>query len=189
MRSANWRQYVRLICPLLLLAISAGQLQSQERLNILARARGTSAQSGQLVEIRIIIEQFSTREDQKALVDAFTRSGQTGLRDALEKMSAKGRISRIGSVGNDIKYIFEVPSTKGRHFRLLTDRNLAFGELYTGTRSSDYDVGGAELILTPDGKGSGTLLPACRLKLNKKKEIEMETFQNPWNLTNLVVSK
>jgi hypothetical protein len=47
----------------------------------------------------------------------------------------------------------------------------------------DYIVGAIELNLTPDGKGSGTILPACRLTTNKKKkQVEIETFQNPWDL-------
>jgi len=92
-------------------------------------------------------------------------------------------------VGNDVKYIIELPSKSGRRFRLVTDRNLAFGELYSGSRSSDYSVGAIELVLTPDGKGSGTVLPACKLKVDKKtQEIEIETYQNPWNLSNFIVT-
>ena len=73
----------------------------------------------------------------------------------------------------------------------MTDRNIAIGELYRGTRSRDYSVGAIELFLTPDGKGSeGTALPACKLKVDKKtQQIEIETYQNPWNLTNLMISK
>jgi hypothetical protein len=45
------------------------------------------------------------------------------------------------------------------------------------------------LTITPDGKGSGTVLPACKIKLNKDKKIEIETYQNPWNLNIFKVSK
>jgi len=35
----------------------------------------------------------------------------------------------------------------------------------------------------PDGIGSGTVLPACKLTVDQKtKQIEIETYQNPWNL-------
>jgi hypothetical protein len=45
------------------------------------------------------------------------------------------------------------------------------------------------LVLTPDGKGSGTVLPACKLTVDKKKQqIDIETYQNPWKLTNLMIS-
>ena len=85
------------------------------------------------------------------------------------------------------------PRTKERrHIRLITDRRIAFGEAYDNTRSKEYSLGGVEyLFLTPHGKGNeGTALPACKLKIGKKtQQIEVETYQNPWKLTNLMISK
>ena len=167
-------------------------VQAQERMTIQATARGTSTQLGKVYNVNIHIEQLSTSEDRKALIDAFKRSGQDGLVSVLEDMKPKGRIRfASGGVGNDIKYIIELPAEKGhRRLRLVTDRTLAFGELYQGTRSSDYSVGAVELNLTPDGKGSGTVLPACRITVNKKKQqVEIETYQNPWQLMNFILSK
>jgi hypothetical protein len=163
---------------------------AQGRMTIQATAMGTSTQLGKIFNVNIHIEQFSTADDRKALIDAFARSGQEGLVDVLEDMKPKGRVRfASGGVGNDIKYIIELPSENGRRFRLVTDRNLAFGELYQGTRSKDYSVGAIELVLTPDGKGSGTVLPACKLTLDKKKQqVEIETYQNPWKLTNFIIS-
>ena len=139
-----------------------------------------------------MIEQFSTTEDRKSLIDAFKRSGQDGLVNVLEDMKPKGRIRfSSGGVGNDIKYIMELPADKGhRRVRLVTDRTLAFAELYQSTRSRDYSVGAIELDLTPDGKGSGTVLPACKLTVDKKtQQVEIETYQNPWKLSNFMISK
>ena len=174
----------------LLLAGISTTAYAQERMTIQATARGTSTQMGRLYSVNIHIDKFSTQDDRKALIDAFTRSGQDGLVDVLEDMKSKGRVRfASGGVGNDVKYIIELPSESGRRFRLVTDRNLAFGELYNNTRSRDYNVGAIELVLTPDGKGSGTVLPACRLKVDKKtQQIEIETYQNPWDLTNFIVS-
>jgi hypothetical protein len=174
----------------LLLASIGTTVQAQGRMTIQATAMGTSTQLGKMYNINIHIEQFSTPDDQKALLDAFARSGQQGLLDVLEDMKPKGRVRfASGGVGNDVKYIIELPSDSGRRFRLVTDRNIAFGELYGGTRSRDYSVGAIELVLTADGKGSGTVLPASKLTVDKKtKEIKIETYQNPWNLTNLMVS-
>lgn len=165
--------------------------QDQEPMIIQATAMGTSTQMGKMVNVNIHIDRFSTQDDRKALIDAFKRSGQNGLVDVLQDMKPKGRVRfASGGVGNDVKYIMELPSESGRRFRLVTDRNLAFGELYSGTRSRDYSVGAIELVLTPDGKGSGTVLPACKLTVDKKtQQIDIETFQNPWNLTNLIISK
>ena len=190
MRDMNRLRIALMVSFFPLLAGIGPTVQAQERMTIQATAMGTSTQMGKMVNVNIHIDQFSTPDDRKALIDAFARSGQDGFVDALQDMKPKGRVRfASGGVGNDVKYIIELPSESGRRFRLVTDRNLAFGELYGGTRSRDYNVGAIELVLTPDGKSSGTVLPACRLKVDKKtQQIEIETFQNPWQLSNFIVS-
>jgi len=168
-----------------------GAIIKAQPMTIQATAMGTSTQLGKMYDINIHIEQLSTTEDRSSLINAFKKSGQDGMVKILEDMKPKGRIRfASGGVGNDIKYIMELPSEKGRRFRLVTDRTLAFAELYQGTRSRDYTVGAIELELTPDGKGTGTVLPACKLMVNKKKQqVEIETYQNPWKLSNFMISK
>jgi hypothetical protein len=159
-------------------------------MTIQATAMGTSTQMGRLYNINIYIEGFSTQDDRQTLINAFKTKGQDGLVSELQDMKSKGRIRfASGGVGNDIKYIIELPSTSGRKLRLVTDRWLQFAELYYSPRTRDYDIGVIELNLTPDGKGSGTLLPACKLTVNKKKkELEVETYQNPWKLDHFMIT-
>ena len=180
-----------IVSLLLLIAGSATLAYGQERMTIQATAKGTSTQLGKLVNVNIYIEAYSTLDDKQTLIDAFKSRGQNGLVDALQDMKSKGRVRfSSGGVGNDVKYIIELPSKEGRRLRLITDRWLSFTELYNSNRIADYNVGAIELNLTPDGKGSGTVLPACRLTVNKKtKQVEVETFQNPWDLTNFLISK
>src|SRR5262245_28434353 len=187
----NSLRRISVVCLLSVMTGFGAIVVAQERMTIEATAMGTSTQSGKIANINIHIEQFSTADDRKALIDAFAKSGQDGLVGVLEDMKPKGRVRfASGGVGNDIKYIIELPSEKGRRLRLVTDRNIAFGELYQGTRSRDYSVGAIELELTPDGKGSGTVLPAVTLTVDKKKQqVEIETYQNPWNLSNHRISK
>ena len=181
----------RIMCLFLWLAWTGTIARAQESMTIQATAMGTSTQLGKIYNVNIHIDGLSTPEDRQALIEGFKRSGQDGLVGVLEDMKPKGRVRfASGGVGNDVKYIIELPSKSGRRLRLVTDRNLAFGELYQGTRSRDYSVGAIDLVLTPDGKGEGTVLPACRLTVNKKKQqIEVETYQNPWKLTNFIISK
>ncbi len=186
----NVKSLGKLTALFLLLLVGAGTVQAQKRITIQANAKGTSTQMGRLLPVRIIIESFSKPEYQNLLIEGFKKNRTEGMRSALEKMKPKGRISPERTVGNDVKYIRELPAENGqRRFRLVTDRNLAFAELYGGTRSRDYSVGALELTISADGKsGSGTVLPACSLKLNKKtNEVEIETYQNPWKLENFIV--
>jgi hypothetical protein len=176
---------------ILVLAGVARPALGQGRMTIQATAKGTSTQLGKMADVNIYIESYSTEDDRQTLINAFKQKGQSGLVDVLQDMKPKGRIRfASGGVGNDIKYIIELPAKHGRRLRLITDRWLAFAELYNNTRSSDYSVGAIELNLTPDGKGTGTVLPACKITVNKKKkQVEIETYQNPWDLTNFMISK
>lgn len=179
------------ICVLSVLVGMGGTAQAQKAMTIQATAMGTSTQMGKLYNVNIYIQQYSTPEERQLLITAFKTKGQDGLISVLEDLKPKGRVRfASGGVGNDVKYIMELPSENGvRRLRLVTDRNLAFGELYHGTRSREHSVGAIELLLTPDGKGSGTVLPACRLTVDKKKQqVEIETYQNPWKLTNFMIS-
>ena len=175
----------------LCLATIGTTTQAQDRMKIQATAMGTSTQLGKVYNVDIDIEQISPPADRKALIDAFSRSGQDGLVGVLEDLKSKGRVRfSSGGVGNQVKYIDELPSENGRKLRLVTNRNIGFGELYQSNRSVDYSIGVMELTLTPDGKGSGTLLPACKMKVNKKtQQIEIESYQNPWKLTNFIIHK
>jgi hypothetical protein len=154
---------------------------------IQAQAMGTSTQLGRSVGINLIIEEFSTTEDQKALLEAFTQKQNEGLVNALSKMKSKGRISITGTLGYDVNYIkkFDMPdgSTK---IRLVTDRPITFGEAWSDSRSMDYSLSGAEIILSADKKkNSGILAPACKFKIDKENHLQLELLQNEWKLVDV----
>ncbi len=194
MRDRNKFTHIVVVMLLLFLTYSGIFVQGQDQkpMTIQATARGTGTQSSKMFNVNVYIETFSTQDDRRTLIDAFMRSGQDGLVNALSQMKGKGRFSTPYGVGNEIKYIIELPPENGRrHIRLITDRRIAFGEAYFSTRSEEYSVGAIELFLTADGKKSeGIALPACRLSLDKKKQqLEIETYQNPWKLVNLLINK
>jgi hypothetical protein len=63
---------------------------------------------------------------------------------------------------------------------------MSFGELYRGDRSLDYQFGIVVLNVDKTGKGTGTLAPVCKIKFNKKNELEIENFgQKPFRLANV----
>src|ERR1700757_2170704 len=134
-----------LLRSLLLLMGVATVAHAQGKMTIEATAMGTSTQLGKMYNVTIYIEEYSTENDRKTLIDAFKSRRQDGLVAALQDMKTKGRVRfASGGVGNDIKYIIELPSQSGRKLRLVTDRWLLFTELYNSTRSSDYSVGAIE---------------------------------------------
>jgi hypothetical protein len=158
-----------------------------KRIFIQAQAMGTSTQLGRNHTVNLIIEEFSTSEDQQALFEAFKQKKNEGLVNALSKMKSKGRMAITGTLGYDVNYIkkFDMPdgSTK---IRMVTDRVIRFGELWSDTRSRDYALSGVEIILSPDkDKNSGVLLPACKFKIDKQNNLVLELLQNEWKLVNV----
>jgi hypothetical protein len=157
-------------------------------MTIQAQAMGESTQLGQTFSVTLIIEEFSTPADQAALVEAFNAKGNEGLVNALDKMHSKGRMSITLTLGYEVSYIRQFPQPDGStKYRLVTDRPITFGEAWSDSRSMDYNLSGVEIILSPDKKkNSGTLAPACKLKMNKENQLELELLQNAWKLVDIM---
>jgi hypothetical protein len=104
-------------------------------------------------------------------------------------MKSKGRVAITGTIGYQVNYVREFQQPDGsRLIRFVTDRPIAFGESYHGTRSEDYSLTMGEITLRPGkGKSSGVLIPAAMLKLDKENQLTLEAYQNPWQLTNVRV--
>jgi len=151
---------------------------------IQGQAMGQAQQLGQSFSVNIIIEEFSTADDQKVLLDAFNEKKNEGLVNALSKMKSKGRMSITGTLGYDVNYIRQFPMPDGgTKIRLVTDRPINFGELWSGSRSMDYSLSGAEIILSADKKkNSGILVPACQFKIDKENQLQLELLRNEWKL-------
>ncbi len=162
--------------------------QPRERMTIQARVTGTGTQLGKAFKINIDIEKYSSLYELNTLIDASARSGQQGILETLEKMPSKGRLRTTWAVSKEIKYIFELPSEQGRHLQIIADRTIAFAESHSSSRSEEYRMAAVDLILTSDGRNSGVLFPSCKLTVNQEKhQIEVETFHDRWNLTNILV--
>jgi hypothetical protein len=188
-RKTTFATIVLLVIGLMLFAGGSTAQKLPKSLFIQAQAMGTSTQLGRNFSVNIIIEEFSPPEDQKILLEAFAAKGNEGLVNALSKMKSKGRIAITGTLGGDLAYVRRFPQPDGSvRLRLVTNRLLRFGEVWADTRSTEYDLSGAEVVLSKDKKNnSGTLLPAAKLKMNKEGQLELELFQNPWKLVNVRV--
>ena len=131
-----------------------------------------------------------TPEDKQILMAAFQKGGNQALCNAVSKMHSKGlpghhghgRVMTSTTYGNFRCRTAAVRSAWSRIVPIL------FGEAWGDTRSMDYNLSALEMdISTEKGKSTGKLLPACQLMVNKKTgELEIETFQNPWNMVGFI---
>lgn len=172
--------------------LSLGKLDSfaqdsTGRLEYQAQAMGQGTQLGQNFNVTLIINEFSSPEVRQVLIDVFEKSGSQGLYNALNKMHSIGRIAITGTLGYDVVYARKFQTATGTKIRVLTSRPITFGEAWTDSRSMDYNLSVLELDLSDQrNKSTGTLLPACQFKIDKKTgELEIENYQNPWKLVDV----
>jgi len=181
--------HVAIVKTVLLIALAAtcsfAQKGSEE---FQAQAFGEGTQAVHTFNVTVIINEYSTEEDQQVLFDAYKKSGMNGVTNALNKMKTKGRLSITGTLGYDVTYIRQFPSATGRKIRLVTNRPITFGEAWTDSRSQDFNLSALELDLDADSKNKskGQLLPLCQFKITPDKEVHVELYQNPWRLTDVI---
>lgn len=159
----------------------------EKPLYIQAQAFGQAQQLGKIYSVNIIVQEYSTADDQKALFEAFEAKKNEGVVNALSKMTSKGRISLTGTLGYDLNYIRKFSQPDGSTMlRIVTDRPIKFGEAWADSRSTEYSLSGVEIILSSDKeKNSGTLLPACQFKVDKEGQLKIELLRNAWRLGNV----
>lgn len=158
---------------------------------IQAVTTGTGTQAGQITTMMLIIYEFSTDEDKQILVDAFNKSQNQGLFNALSKMKAIGRISLTGTLGMDVSYIRMFPTPTGRKIRFVTNRTIAYGEAYYDNSPQSFNLTGGELDLNDSDRkqSKGVLYPAAKLVIDKEGQLQIQLNQNVWQLVDIIDKK
>jgi hypothetical protein len=161
---------------------------SQKAETIEATAQGTGTQMGQMIEIRLIINDYSTLEERQVLVQAFTKGQNQGLVNALTKMRAVGHISLTGTIGYDVSYIRMIPTPTGRKIRFITNRQISFAEAWTDSQSQSFNLTGGEIELNDQdkSKSTGVLFPAAQLVIDKQGQLQIDLNQNSWKLVDIL---
>jgi hypothetical protein len=147
--------------------------------------------AGKSFGLTIYVQELTRDGDVEELAATLRHKGQDGLVSALEKINDKGRVAPNGSVGTGMRVV-RIRSTKdgGQHIVLATNRPISFPELYNSTRSTNYKIGIVVLDVDKDGKGTGSFSPLCKVKFNKKNELEIEHYgQKPFRLANVYRQK
>ena len=143
---------------------------------------------GQIVDIRLTINDYSTLEERQILVQAFTKGQNQGLVNALTRMRAVGHISLTGTIGYDVSYIQLIPTPTGRKIRFVTNRQISFAEAWTDSQSQPFNLTGGEIDLNDQdkSKSTGVLFPAAQLVIDKQGKLQIDLNQNSWKLVDVL---
>ncbi|HVM76492.1 MAG TPA: hypothetical protein VMT75_12665 [Candidatus Saccharimonadales bacterium] len=149
------------------------------------------ATAGRTFGMNIYIQGTTTNGERDELLGLLKQKGQNGLVSKLEDSKDLGRVAPLGGVGTGMRFVRIIPKKDGGlHIVMATNRPISFPELWNGTRSRDYEIGIVTLDVDKNGKGSGSFAPACKVKFNKKGELEVETYgQKPFRLANVYREK
>ncbi len=152
-----------LLAALLLTAITpAVSAADMKPATIDATAMGTSTRLGANVDVKVIINRFSTEEDRTVLVAAFKKSQVKGLVDTLSKINPWA-VSPSRHTGIRPGLHSPVSYSHWPQDPVATNRLIRFGEAYHNTQSTAFDLTAGEFDLNDadKDKSSGVLFPAC----------------------------
>jgi hypothetical protein len=177
-----------LMLSVLLLAATFAFSRGPKSETIEASAMGTGSQLGQVIGVTLDIYEFSTPEDKQILLQAFEKSQNQGLVNALSKMKAVGRCSITGTLGYDVSYIRMTTTPTGRKIVFVTNRQISFGEAFTDSQSQNFNLTAGEFELndTEKNKSTGTVYPAAQLVIDKQGQMQFDLNQNAWKLVDVL---
>lgn len=114
----------------------------------------------------IRITRWSTEEERGELMEALkgmSGRGSRALPDALFRQESVGSIREIQSLAEDLRYSRRVVTEEGQQIILAVDRPLQFAEVWTASRSRDYNVTLIVLELDAEGRGEGVIMLGAEL--------------------------
>jgi hypothetical protein len=173
----------------ILLLFGATTAVSREKYETIdATAFGTGTQQGANIGVTLNIYEFSTPADRNILVQAYQKSQNQGLYNALSKMKAVGHVEITGTLGNDCAFIEMTHTPTGRKIIFVTSRQIRFAEAWTDSQSQSFDLTAGILDLNDQdkSKSSGVLFPAAQLIINNEGKLQWDLTQNPWRLNDVI---
>ena len=147
--------------------------------------------NGMTFNASIYINEWTSDQQVLDFVDVLKKNGQDALVKALGKAKDVGRLTRSGYTGSAFRYARSWPAKGGnRQIVMVTDRPLSFGEMISGSRSTEYKFGIVVLQVDSSGTGTGTICGACKILFNKKNELQIENYlRKPIRLVNVRLEK
>ncbi len=164
-----------------LLNASFGQdeKKSPEAYSGVAMGTGGSV-GGKSIQFDFRISAYTTDEELDKFATLLKEKGSDALHSALDKED-KGRVSPVGSVGNQIAVARKRQHGTETIITIVTTRVMSFTELYRGGRSKDYPFGYLQVKLNDKGEGTGQIMAAAKIRFNKKSgHYEVESYGNQY---------
>ena len=188
-RHSNLHRIVNISLMVIVSLVIAIPVSARDKYETIdAQAFGTGAQMGQNIGITLNVYEFSTPADRQVLLQAYTKGQNQGLVNALQKMRAVGHVEITGTLGYDVSYIKMTPTPTGRKIVFATNRPITFGEAWSDSQSSSFNLtaGVFEINDQDKSKSTGMLYTLAQLVLDKEGQLQLDLNQNPWRLSGVI---
>jgi hypothetical protein len=164
--------------------------KNRETFTAFAVNMGSSTQRTSTSHVTVNIDRWSTDDQRRRLVGAFTEGGPDAFLKEIQKIEPLGRLFTPDSIGYDLKYAHQIPlASGGRRILIATDRPLGYWESVNRPRSADYPFTFIEMRLDAKGKGQGKMTLVTKVNAFGD-TIELENYDiSPVQLSNITASK
>ena len=148
--------------------------QDKEEFTATAIANNDLGSGAGIVQIQIT--RWSSEAERARLVETLLKKGPSQLLDELARSRSVGTIKTPDSLGYDLRYAHQAPGEDGgRRIVIATDRPIGFWEARNRPRTIDYPFTVIQMQIGRDGKGTGTMSVATKIRAYGS-TIELENF-------------
>jgi hypothetical protein len=127
--------------------------------------------------IAIHVDRYTPEFDKKRIEEGLRIGGYPGFITALRKGPDVGYVE-VTRRRFTIRYAREVVSEKGRTIVVVTDKPMAFlgGSMSDSKPRAGYEVGAIELMVDGQGKGTGRMVAAARIKAGGETGVLIDNY-------------
>jgi hypothetical protein len=147
--------------------------------------------NGQTLSFTMKIKGLTSDSDIKSNLETLKSDGQDGFQKAINKQDL-GYFALNGQTGQTLKYVTQTKTDEGTKIVAVFERWLQPFEVRFGTRSTDYPFTYIELVFNEKEEGSGMIIGAARVQIDKKNpgSLDFENFGAfPAKLIGVQISK
>lgn len=170
--------FVRRSSIALMLALLAGSIMAFGSENYTARAELRDA-GGELrtAPVTISLDRMLTTTERNTLLAAFQTGDNAALKKALAAQTSLGYV-KGGQTRVSIKYAFPRATSSGKILTLVCDEPIVHigGDLPDAKPRAGFDFAFVLLVLDADGRGTGEISPAAKLKLREDGALVTEDY-------------
>ena len=163
------------VCATLFGTWPAAQTNIQkEEFNATAIANDELGSGAGRVQMRVT--RWSTNVERDRLFATLKTQGSRSFLKMLQENPSIGTIKTPDSLAYDLRFAHQVRTADGgRRILIATDRPVGFWEEWTRARSADYPFVVIQMQIGAEGRGSGTLADAAKLRAYAN-TVDIETF-------------